>query len=343
MQRPRLPFTKANIFRVLGWFHFLAGLPRRGPKGPLFGLGVSGKGHIGGVPGGIGNLRILSECSGKGDHRSAGSDGSAGHKTTHIAMLQCRIPLSVMLIAAFCFVPEVGAQAPVDIGLRSNDGRLEVLLRPGSDVGGIVSSVVFTLRWERATGAGLGELAQDGIMTEHVPIRPSGGVRGSGAYDYQVFAGFGTLPLNSSKTTWKATKEYVIASIPVNGTAEFELVNDAWTSEVTNNADFYLSVGGMDRTGSIYSGPVMVEGEGGVSIRPNPNDGRFSFSFDVLTASDVVVEVVNALGQVVFTDNVRDLKGTYRRDMDLSGPGSGVYYLKVKRGDRTSTHKVVHR
>ena len=135
---------------------------------------------------------------------------------------------------------------------------------------------------------------------------------------------------------------YVIATIPVQGDASFELVNDAWTNEPTNNADFYLSLGGTDRTGMIYKGIAAATGDGNVLIQPNPNKGQFNVSVEILEAVDLTVEIVNALGQSVFQDEVRKFSGIYSRDMDISGMSSGVYLLKVGRGDAVTTHKIVY-
>ncbi|HRD51741.1 MAG TPA: T9SS type A sorting domain-containing protein, partial [Flavobacteriales bacterium] len=137
--------------------------------------------------------------------------------------------------------------------------------------------------------------------------------------------------------------ETVIATIPVTGKGEFEIVNDAFTAEPTSNANFYISLGGRDLTGTIYKGLATAEEDGSVSILPNPNNGQFTFSFSVATATDVTIEVVNALGQTVFNDMLRNFEGTYRKEMDLTSMSNGVYYLKVKRNGETSTHKIVFR
>lgn len=257
-----------------------------------------------------------------------------------------RMTSSALLALALLTVvgtTEMQAQSPVDIGLQNNGDRLEVVLRPGADFNGILSAVVFTIRWDGSTGATLGDVQQEGSPAQYIPVQRSGAVREHGTSSYQVFAGFGTTPIASAGGSWTSGKEYVIASIPVSGSAEFELVNDAWTNEVTNNADYYLSLGGADRTGNIYKGIVSAGGDAGVTIQPNPNNGIFTFSFDVATTQNVTVEVMNALGQAVFTDVVREFTGTYRREMDLTATSSGVYYLKIKRGEQVTTHKVVYR
>ncbi|MBX2979635.1 MAG: T9SS type A sorting domain-containing protein [Flavobacteriales bacterium] len=242
-------------------------------------------------------------------------------------------------VALLTLPAAVSAQSPVDIALYRNGGMLDVTVRPSADFNGIFSAVVFTIKWDGSTGATLGQLTQQEAVADVMNIRRSGGVREQGSLKYQVYAGFGMTPMTA--TPWVAGKEYVIASIPYTGKADFELVNDAFTHEPTNNADYFVSLGGVDRTGIIYKGLASADEDNGVSVLPNPNNGQFTFTFNNLDAVDTTVELVNSLGQIVFTDQVTALKGTYRRDMNVSGMGAGAYFLKIRRGEDTSVTKVV--
>ena len=120
-------------------------------------------------------------------------------------------------------------------------------------------------------------------------------------------------------------------------------MNDAWTHEAAHNADYYISLGGQDRTGIIYKGLATAEEVGGVSIQPNPNNGRFTVGFSCTEPTDVTVEIMNSLGQSVFNETLRAFEGSYRKEIDLTTMSNGAYYLKVKRNGETSTHKVVYR
>ncbi|HRH39931.1 MAG TPA: T9SS type A sorting domain-containing protein, partial [Flavobacteriales bacterium] len=230
-----------------------------------------------------------------------------------------------------------------DVGLYRNGDKLEVRVRPASGFDGIFSSMVFAIRWDRSTGATLGTLQQEGAAAQYLPIAKSGAVHQNGNANYQIYAGFGMTPMTALETNWQAGKEYVVASIPVSGKGEFELANDAWTNEAANNADYYVSLGGHDKTGVIYKGLASAEEDGNISIQPNPNNGAFIFTFTAKVQEDVTIDVVNSLGQSVFNETLRAFQGTYRKEMDLTTGGTGVYYLKVKRGEETSTHKVVYR
>ena len=243
---------------------------------------------------------------------------------------------------AVAFLPIVAsAQGTMDIGIFHNDGNLEVKVRPTSEFDGVFSSVVFTLRWDRATDLLLG----DATTPDGTPIntRRSGTKHEDGMFNYLVFAGFGFDEMAANGMRWEAGQEYTILNIPVEGKGVVELVNDEWTGVPTNNADFYLSLGGHDKTGVIYkSMAATTDLEGTVQIKPNPNEGVFQFSFVSTEAVDLRVDVVNTLGQSSFTQTLRSFEGTYVKDMDLTRMSEGIYYLKITRGDKTSVHKIVY-
>lgn len=235
------------------------------------------------------------------------------------------------------------AQNNLDIGLYQTDGALEVKVRPEADFSGIFSSLVFTIRWDQNSSAGLGEITQDDGVASYMGVQRSGTVREEGGFRYAVYAGFGMTPMSSRGVSWQAGKEYTIARIPVTGQGEFELVNDAYTAERHNNANFYAACGGTDRTGAIYKGLAPASEDGSVLIQPNPNNGRFTLSFTNTDKGDVTVEIINSIGQSVYNETVRDLEGNYRKEMDLSPMGAGAYHVKLKRNGNTTSHKVIYR
>lgn len=243
---------------------------------------------------------------------------------------------------ALAFIPTlVSAQGNMDIGLFHEHGNLEVRVRPTEAFDGVFSSLVFTLRWDRASDLQLGEATSP----EGAPLntRRSGIMHEDGNFNYLVFAGFGYDVMADNGAHWEAGEEYVILNIPVEGKGVVELVNDDWTHVPTNNADYYVSLGGYDKTGTIYkSMAATTDLEGTVQIKPNPNEGVFQFSFVSTDAVDVRVDVVNTLGQSSFTQTMRGFEGTYVKDMDLTHMSEGIYYLKITRGDKTSVHKIVY-
>jgi hypothetical protein len=250
---------------------------------------------------------------------------------------------SALTLLLACTAGLATAQNAVDIGLYQNNGVLEVKVRPESDFSGIFSSLVFSIRWDANSGAGLGESTQEEGVASYMGVERSGAVREEGGFRYAVFAGFGMTPMSHGGKAWQAGKEYTIARIPVSGQGEFELVNDGYTGERKNNANYYAALGGTDRTGIIYHGLASSSEDGSVLIQPNPNNGRFTLGFLNKEKGDVTVEIINSIGQSVYNETVRDLDGAYKKEMDLSTMGAGAYYVKLKRNGNTTSHKVIYR
>lgn len=255
-----------------------------------------------------------------------------------------RIPLALIALAASVATAQAGH---VDITMVPNtDGQLEIRLRPGANFDGMLSSLVFTVRWDAGTEAHLGAIQQVEPATTYVPLSRSGGEQEAGGERYQIFVGFGMTPMQWIPTNWVAGQEYTVATVAVTGTAEFSLVNDSWTA--LNNADYYLALGGLDQTGDIYGATTtgILAGEalgGGLSVVPNPTDKTSVIAIDLKKAQDLNLELLNAAGQVVWKESRPGSNGNVRIPLDLSNLDKGVYLLRMHAADKVTTQRVVKR
>lgn len=157
---------------------------------------------------------------------------------------------SFLLLAVLFSGLLAAAQPTVDIRLvEDGRGSLQVKLRPDGDFNGLFSSLVFTLRWKAASGATLGKGEQAMPELQYMTTNTSGPTAEEGGYRYQIYAGFGMVPLSNVHTSWKAGEEVTLMTIPVAGTAAFEIVNDTWTAK--NNGDYYAALNGLNKTGRV--------------------------------------------------------------------------------------------
>src|SRR5688572_22021510 len=95
-----------------------------------------------------------------------------------------------MLTAGILFSGLLGANAQpvVDIGIfPKGTDTLEVRMMPKGTFNGVVSNIVFTLRWESGCGSSLGNVVQTGTPAAYIPMAKSGSEKISGGYTYQVF------------------------------------------------------------------------------------------------------------------------------------------------------------
>lgn len=240
----------------------------------------------------------------------------------------------------------VSAQLPtLDITMVPVGGnQLEVKVRPDADFDGLFSSLVFTVRWETSSGATLSSAGQPVPVGDYMPVSSPGGTVDDGGYRYKSYVGFGFNTLVDAGTNWVAGNEYTLITLQVqNGTSTFEIIEDTYTQ--ANNGNYYVSLNGADRTGIIYSSSTGVTAgeplQNAVSIIPNPSEGLVQMQFSVEETQDLKIDVVNSLGQSVYTERLSSFKGTYRRELDLKAKGSGVYMVNVSGKEGLRTFRVV--
>ena len=225
--------------------------------------------------------------------------------------------------------------------------QVEVRMRPDGAFNSLFSSEVFTIRWLDTGEQGLGAISQDPEYFVCVPVSKSGIEQVSGIYRYQIFQGSSLTTFADAELNWEADQEYTIARIAIlNGSGFFEIVNDEWTGELTNNGDYYVSLEGQDRTGEIYNLFTDVEvldvGGGGLDLMPNPatTETTFRTTLDE-PIQDAWFRIMDATGRVVWS-GVRDLpSGTYQETIDLRCASAGAYVLQLQHPDGVVSRRLV--
>lgn len=79
-----------------------------------------------------------------------------------------------------------------------------------------------------------------------------------------------------------------------------------------------------------------------VSVYPNPVSQLATVNVELTTGSDITVNVLNSLGQVVASEvRYNAVAGSNLMEIDFSQFESGIYYVSVVTGDQTTVVKVV--
>jgi hypothetical protein len=137
-------------------------------------------------------------------------------------------------------------------------------------------------------------------------------------------------------------------SVPVAGATNSVFITnalitgDSISCEVTNTDQCSgVSVfGNMLITVGYNVGVNSVAGNMDVMLLPNPNNGSFNIKGQVPGAKDVAVEIVNMLGQKVYTDNLAVNNGQLDGHIDIRNKlANGMYTLSLKTENGT---KVFH-
>ena len=78
-----------------------------------------------------------------------------------------------------------------------------------------------------------------------------------------------------------------------------------------------------------------------LGVRPNPNSGIFSYDVVSRTSSDIVVEVLNLQGQLMFTQKMSGINGNYTGTINIGNNPRGIYYLRINNGQDIRVEKVL--
>lgn len=77
-----------------------------------------------------------------------------------------------------------------------------------------------------------------------------------------------------------------------------------------------------------------------VDIVPNPSSGIFNISVKEVNGS-INLKLVNSYGQLLLSDIITDVAGTYVKQIDLSNQSKGIYFVIIKTGEGAEVRKIL--
>ncbi|MBK7945256.1 MAG: hypothetical protein IPJ85_08105 [Flavobacteriales bacterium] len=163
------------------------------------------------------------------------------------------------VLFAFALTTAIGsatAQPTVDVVLADNgNNQLEVRLRPTGSFDGVISNLVFTLRWQEQMSPALSMIGLIHPQSEYLPIGPLPLLNAGNGFQYRTFNAVALVPMQDLGRSWEGGVEYPVCTLDVLiPGVEVQLINDAFTT--TNNRDYFVSLNGLPRTGAIYNSVI---------------------------------------------------------------------------------------
>ena len=182
----------------------------------------------------------------------------------------------------------------------------------------------YTTRYECAYSAS-GQSASDRMSNGNIYVNASGGQGGAGVM-YEVDAITGQIiwgPYNAqSEKGFRYECDYpgIIALesfIYSNGT---------------------ISTSCFDVTANIEN--IITDA---LTIYPNPTKGVISLRFETIEIQDIEIQIVNSLGQQIYTNHLNKHLGLVNEKIDLSSSSEGLYFAKITTDKGQSvTERIVH-
>jgi len=69
-----------------------------------------------------------------------------------------------------------------------------------------------------------------------------------------------------------------------------------------------------------------------LKFAPNPNNGKFTLSFNLKEKKKVTINIYDMKGNLVYTETMKDFEGFYSKEIDISDQGTGTFFLQIVQG-----------
>jgi hypothetical protein len=143
----------------------------------------------------------------------------------------------------------------------------------------------------------------------------------------------------------QTTKQEVIASAGGYNTDPDNVLSISWTlgetiiPTFTSQDGFLILTHGFQQQLIITAINENPEDLGKVKIYPNPSSAVVNIQFDTPTDNEVLLYLLDAQGKLVKTDRIDT--ATTEKNINMEDLPSGIYYLRLMKGNHVNVYKVV--
>jgi hypothetical protein len=110
----------------------------------------------------------------------------------------------------------------------------------------------------------------------------------------------------------------------------------------TSTADFAISMSNPRRIKNLTTGLANIGNSvSNVSIYPNPSNGTFNLTYSLNNGGSVNINIVDELGQVVYTANEQRGAGKTTEQINLENLSAGIYSVRLQTSSGITVKKLV--
>ena len=90
-----------------------------------------------------------------------------------------------------------------------------------------------------------------------------------------------------------------------------------------------------------YTGLEDLPGKVQFKVFPVPSEGEVHLHLDAMERGDYLIELTNVIGEVIYTERMKDFSGKFMHTLALSEYGTGVYFVRLQSSGHALTRKVI--
>lgn len=79
-----------------------------------------------------------------------------------------------------------------------------------------------------------------------------------------------------------------------------------------------------------------------IELFPNPNKGTFKISFESEQLVPTTISILNINGKEVFREEIKDFRGEYSNELNITRFSKGTYLLNIIQDDKVYTEKIIY-
>jgi hypothetical protein len=77
------------------------------------------------------------------------------------------------------------------------------------------------------------------------------------------------------------------------------------------------------------------------TVAPNPTTEKFMLTYSNAAVNSISIAITNIAGQEVYSEQVEQFNGSYKKEINLTGNANGVYFIKIMAGETAYMHKLI--
>jgi hypothetical protein len=90
-----------------------------------------------------------------------------------------------------------------------------------------------------------------------------------------------------------------------------------------------------------HVGVADIKDQSTLNVFPSPASDHVTLEINLAEASDVKITLLNVSGQIIYSEAVNQVKGNYKKQIDLKENAKGIYFLKVITNNQSITKKII--
>jgi hypothetical protein len=115
----------------------------------------------------------------------------------------------------------------------------------------------------------------------------------------------------------------------------------ATTLDPYTRTDVFVTRVSQTGTNPIASGINEIKSLESLDVYPNPNNGKFTVSFNLTEKDNYNLELTNLVGQVVYSEKLSSFEGTYSKTIEIGNYSKGLYTIKLSNSQNQQFRKIV--